>query len=47
MLINNHTFGAYAAQSPVIHLHRVPGGQLFSYYDAAFKRVWAFGEPVT
>jgi transcriptional regulator with XRE-family HTH domain len=46
MLINNHTYGAYAAQSPVIHLQRVPGGQLFSYYDAAFERVWATGEPV-
>lgn len=45
--INNHTFGAYAAQSPVTHLQRVPGGQLFSYYAAAFERVRATGDPVT
>lgn len=44
MLINSHTF---AAQSPVTHLQRVPGGQLISYCAAAFERVWATGEPVT
>ena len=47
MLVNNHTYGSWAAQSPVLHLRRVPGGQLFSYYDRAFERVWATGEPVT
>jgi transcriptional regulator with XRE-family HTH domain len=46
MLVNSHTYGAYAAQSPVTHLQKVPGGQLFSYYEAAFDRVWATGEPV-
>ena len=46
MLVNNHTYGAWAARSPVLHLRRVPGGQLFDYYDRAFERVWATGEPV-
>jgi len=46
MLINNHTYGAYAAMSPVLHLRRVPGGQLFNYYADAFQRVWEAGEPV-
>ena len=47
MLVNNHTYGSWAAQSPVLHLRRVPGGPLFSYYNRAFERVWATGEPVT
>jgi len=46
MLINNHTYGAYAARSPVMHLRRVPGGQLFDYYQRAFERVWAVGDPL-
>lgn len=40
MLINNHTYGAFAAKSPIMHLRKVPGGQLFAYYAAAFDRVW-------
>ena len=46
MLINSHTFGSIPAQSPVMHLRRVPGGQLFDFYAQAFERVWATGEPV-
>lgn len=46
MLVNNHTYGSQAARSPVIQLRRVPGGHLFEYYDRAFDRVWATGEPV-
>jgi transcriptional regulator with XRE-family HTH domain len=46
MLVNNHTFGSWAARSPVLHLRKVPGGQLFDYYSRAFERVWATGEPI-
>ena len=45
-LINNHTYASQAARSPVLHLQKVPGGQLFDYYQHAFERVWATGEPV-
>ena len=46
MLVNNHTYASWAARSPVLHLRKVPGGQLFDYYARAFDRVWATGEPV-
>ena len=46
MMVNNHTYGSQAGRSPVLHLRRVPNGQLFDYYDRAFERVWATGEPV-
>lgn len=47
MLVNNHTYGSFASHSPVMHLRRVPGGQLFDFYAQSVDRVWATGEPVT
>jgi transcriptional regulator with XRE-family HTH domain len=46
MLINNHTYGSFASHSPVMHLRRVPGGQLYDFYARSVDRVWATGEPV-
>jgi hypothetical protein len=46
MLINNHTYGSAASHAPVMHLRRVPGGQLFDFYARSVDRVWATGEPV-
>ena len=40
MLVNAHVYGAPAAHSPVFHLRRLPGGQLFDHYQASFERVW-------
>jgi transcriptional regulator with XRE-family HTH domain len=45
-LINNHTYGEWAAQSPVLHLINVPGGHLFEYYNNAFERVWDTGHSI-
>jgi hypothetical protein len=46
LLANVHTFGTPAAQNPVLHLHRVPGGRVFDHYMASFDRVWAGARPV-
>ena len=40
MLVNAHVYGAPAAQSPVLHLRRLPGGRLVDHYQASFERVW-------
>jgi len=40
MLVNLHTYGVSAAQSPVLHLHRLGEGRLFEHYAASFERVW-------
>lgn len=45
MLLNTHSYGAYAAKSPVQHLQKVPGGHLFKYYLESFEAVWATGRP--
>lgn len=44
MLVNVHTYGAPAVQSPVLHLKQ-RGGRLFAYYMAALERVWALAVP--
>ncbi len=44
MLVNTHSYGAYAAKSPVQHLQHVPGGRLFSYYMESFEAVWKLGD---
>lgn len=43
MLVNCHTHGAPAKDSPVFHYQRVPGATMFRYYTAAFSRAWDVG----
>ncbi|MFE3195935.1 helix-turn-helix domain-containing protein [Nocardia sp. NPDC059240] len=45
MLLNTHSYGAYAAKSPVQHLQHVPNGKLFDYYQESFEAVWAVARP--
>jgi hypothetical protein len=45
MLVNAHTFGAAAVESPVLQIHRVPSGRLFDHYMRSFERVWAGSAP--
>ncbi len=40
LLVNLHAFGSSAAQNPVMHLRRVPGGRLFDHFLQSFDRVW-------
>lgn len=47
LLANTHCLGAPASQSPVLHLHRIPGGRLFSNYMLGFERTWERATPVT
>lgn len=43
LLVNTHTFGAPASQSPMIHVDHIPGGRLFTSYMLGFERTWAQG----
>jgi hypothetical protein len=47
LLVNTHTYGAPAAQSPVLHIQHVPGGRLFDHYLRSFERVWKVAKPCT
>ncbi|WP_256788881.1 XRE family transcriptional regulator [Frankia sp. AvcI1] len=46
LLANTHVFGAPAAQSPVVHVQRIPGGRLFDHYMSSFDRVYSGSVPV-
>ena len=43
VLVNQHTFAAWACSSPVYKISRARSGYLFDYYSAAFDRVWHAG----
>lgn len=45
MLVNTHVFGFPAAHSPVMHLRRISGGDLFDTYADSFERVWSTSVP--
>jgi hypothetical protein len=47
LLANTHAFGAAASQSPLIHIHRIPGGRLFSNYMLGFEHTWDRGSSVS
>ena len=46
MLVNAHTYGAAAVESPLLHLRSVPRGRLFEHYMRSFERVWAGSTPL-
>lgn len=40
MLANGHLYGVGAYMAPVLHLQRIPGGELFDSYAESFERIW-------
>ena len=45
LLANTHVLGSPALRSPVLHLQRIPGAQMFDHYAASFERAWATARP--
>ncbi|HEY8717736.1 XRE family transcriptional regulator [Pengzhenrongella sp.] len=41
VLVNPHTLGAAASQSPILHFKRVPGGRLFTHHMSGFEHTWS------
>ena len=39
-LVNCHIYGEPAANAPVLHLRKVPGGDMLATYAESFERVW-------
>ena len=46
MLINQHVYGMYGYMAPVLHLHRMDGGDFFDMYLRSFDRVWEISPPI-
>jgi transcriptional regulator with XRE-family HTH domain len=47
MLANGHVFGVGAYLAPVLHLQRVPGGELFDTYAESIEKVWESARPIS
>jgi len=45
MLVNTHLYGTGAPRNPVLHLQRLPEGQVFDGYLASFASVWESRDP--
>jgi transcriptional regulator with XRE-family HTH domain len=46
VLVNTHIYGLPAAQAPVLHLHRVAGGNMVGNYLESFEKVWHGATPL-
>ena len=40
LLVNPHTIGAAASQSPIMHFQRIVGGRIFTHYMGGFEHTW-------
>jgi hypothetical protein len=47
LFINTHIYGLPAAQAPLWHLRKIPGGELAGHYLESFERVWDDATPTT
>ncbi|WP_371629201.1 helix-turn-helix domain-containing protein [Streptomyces sp. NBC_00341] len=47
MLANGHLYGVGAYMAPVLHIQRVPGGELFDSYAESVERVWETARPIS
>jgi transcriptional regulator with XRE-family HTH domain len=45
-LVNCHVYGAPASEAPVMHLRKVPGGDMLATYQESFEKVWEGAAPV-
>ncbi|SRR6266545_1935018 len=45
-LVNCHIYGVAASNAPVLHLRKVPGGDMLATYVESFDRVWEKATPV-
>jgi lambda repressor-like predicted transcriptional regulator len=46
MLVNTHLYGLPGHMTPLMHLRRVPGAELFAAYLDSFERVWELARPL-
>lgn len=47
VFVNTHIYGVPAAQAPVWHLRKIPGGEIANAYLTSFDRVWDTATPLT
>nr|WP_026124033.1 DUF5919 domain-containing protein [Nocardiopsis chromatogenes] len=46
LLVNTHLYGTMAAEAPVFHLRKIPGGEMMATYLESFEKVWDGARPL-
>lgn len=46
ILTNGHVYGVGAYMAPVLHIQRVPGGEMFDTFTESLERVWESARPI-
>jgi transcriptional regulator with XRE-family HTH domain len=46
MIVTPHVYGMGGSNSPVLHLRKIPGGDLVSLYRDSFEKVWNSAKPL-
>ncbi|WP_116247956.1 XRE family transcriptional regulator [Nocardiopsis sp. FIRDI 009] len=46
LLVNTHVYGSVAAEAPVFHLRKIPGGGMVSTYMESYEKVWDQATPL-
>lgn len=47
LLVNPHVYGVGASKAPLLHLQRVPGGEVFDTYAESIERIWDEARPIS
>ena len=46
VIVNTHVYGVAGSNAPVLHLRKVPGGDMVTLYRDSFEAVWSTAEPL-
>jgi len=46
MIVTPHVYGMAGSNAPVLHLRKIPGGDLVSLYRESFEKVWDSAKPL-
>jgi hypothetical protein len=46
MIVTPHVYGMGGSNSPVLHLRKIPGGDMVSLYRDSFEKVWNSARPL-
>ncbi len=46
MIVNTHVYGVAGSNAPVLHLRKVPGGDMVALYRESFELIWGGAAPL-
>jgi transcriptional regulator with XRE-family HTH domain len=46
MIVNTHVYGTAGSNAPVLHLRKVPGGDMVAVYEESYEAIWTGAAPL-